>query len=212
MNIYWLGHSCFKIEGSKVVVVTDPYEKKKVGFRLPKVTADIVTISHDHLDHNAAKEVNGNPQIIKRPGEYEIKGAFVWGIPTYHDEKEGKDRGTNLIFLFNIDGLKIAHLGDLGHKLSDDQLDRLGEVDILMIPVGGVYTIDAKVASQVISQVEPRIVIPMHYKVPGLKVEVQGLKKFALEMGLKENNFQDKLKVTKKDLPQEETQVVLLRS
>ncbi|MFH1598148.1 MAG: MBL fold metallo-hydrolase [Patescibacteria group bacterium] len=212
MNISWLGHASFKMEGREATVVTDPFDKKRVGFRLPKVTADIVTISHDHLDHNSVKDVSGNPFVITKPGEYEIKNVFIRGIVTHHDQKEGQERGTNIIFSINMDGLKIAHLGDLGHKLSDEQLDHLGEIDILMIPVGGVYTIDAKAAVEVISQIEPRIVLPMHYKVPGLKVEVEGIKKFCSEMGLKENNYQDKLKITKKDLPQDETQVILLRS
>lgn len=210
MQITWLGQSCFKIQGKEVTVVTDPYNKE-LGLKLPRLFADILTVSHGHYDHSNIEAVSGNPFIISTPGEYEIKGVFIYGIPSFHDNKQGAERGPNTLYLFEFEGLKIVHLGDLGHLLIDDQLDKLQSVDILLIPVGGIYTINAEQASEVISQIEPRIVIPMHYKIPGLKENLDGISKFSKEMGIKETEAIDKLRITKKDLPQEETKVVILK-
>ena len=210
MNITWLGQACFKIQGKEVTVITDPYDKT-IGIKLPRLTADIVTVSHDHHDHNYLQGISGDSFIISSPGEYEVKGVFIYGIPSFHDNKQGAERGLNTIYLFEFEGLKIVHLGDLGHLLTDEQLDRMQSVDVLLIPVGGVYTINAEQASEVISQIEPRIVIPMHYKIPGLKINIDGLNKFSKEMGIKESDTIDKLRITKKDLPQEETKVIILK-
>jgi L-ascorbate metabolism protein UlaG (beta-lactamase superfamily) len=216
MTITWLGQSCFKIEekikGETVTVLTDPYTKE-VGFKLPKTRADIVTSSHDHFDHNNVGEVlgvdNDKPVIFDRPGEYEVKGVFVTGIGSYHDKKKGEERGKSTMFKFDIDGTRILHLGDLGTALSDYQLERIENVDILLIPVGGKYTIDGKEAAEIVKQIDPRIVIPMHYKIKGLNVEVESAEKFIKEMG---NNAQTlpKFKIAKKDLPQEKTELVVL--
>ena len=225
MTITWLGHACFKFQaklgGQDVTVVTDPFDPK-VGIRMPKVQADIVTVSHDHYDHNNLAAIKGEPArnashsdaggpfIIESPGEYEVKKVFVQGIPAHHDAKEGAERGSSIIYKFEIEGIKIAHLGDLGTILNDNQDALLDNVDILLVPVGGDVTIGAKQAVEVISQVEPRLVIPMHYKIPGLKVKLDGVDNFLKEMGAKNVEKLDKLRVQKKDLPSEETKVVLL--
>lgn len=214
MQIQWLGQSYFKIQiknkGEDVVIATDPYDKG-CGLKPPKVQADIVTLSHDHDDHNNLDAIKGEPFVIDIPGEYETKGVFIYGIKSFHDDKEGTERGVNTIHRIHAEGLTIGHLGDLGSDLDDKQLEKLGNIDILMIPVGGVYTIDAKKANELISKIEPRIIIPMHYKVSGLKDKLDGLDKFLKVSGLPSEEM-DKLKVTKKDLPQEETKVVVLKA
>ena len=214
MILTWLGHSCFKIQDKTsadgITVVTDPYDKK-VGFKAPNFEADVVTISHDHYDHNNAKSLRGEPFVIKAAGEYDVKGVAVQGVESYHDDKEGKDRGINVIYRIEIDDISIAHLGDLGHPLDDKQLDVLVGTDILLIPVGGKYTIDAKKAVEVVAQVEPRIVIPMHYNIPGLAIEgLDKVDKFLKEIGIKPTE-EDKLRISKKDLPVEDMEVVILK-
>jgi len=209
MYITWLGQSCFKIQGKEVTIVTDPHEPS-LGLKLPRMNADIVTVSHDHYDHNNSGAISGHPIVINTPGEYEVKKVFIYGIPSWHDDKQGAERGNNTIYLFEFEELKIAHLGDLGCALTDEQLEKLEGADILMIPVGGVYTLNAKGAAQVISQIEPRIVIPMHYKVPGLKVNIDGVDKFSRELGAKKAESIDKLRIIKRDLPAEETKIIIL--
>ncbi len=211
MIINWYGQSCFKIQGEKSTVITDPYGDS-IGLKLPRLAGDIVTVSHDHGDHNNSKAVKGaddkEPFVITGPGEYEIKDTFVYGIPSWHDNKQGQERGANTMYRIEIDGISIAHLGDLGHMLEDSQLEKLEGVDILMIPVGGVYTIDGKQATEVISQIEPRLVIPMHYNIKGLTAKIDKLDVFCKEIGVCPPNTVEKLKITKKDLPQEDLQVV----
>jgi len=211
MTITWLGHSCFKIEDKEVRVITDPFDAS-VGLKVPRLETDIVTISHDHQDHNNLEAIKGNSFIIRGPGEYEVKNVFVYGIPSYHDKSEGKERGTNTIYLIEMEDIKIAHLGDLGQSsLTNEQLESLDGVDILMIPIGGIYTINAKEAVDIINQIEPRIVIPMHYKVPGLKINLDGLDKFCKEIGICKKEAIDKLRITKKDLPVEEMEVLTMK-
>jgi L-ascorbate metabolism protein UlaG (beta-lactamase superfamily) len=212
MTITWLGQSCFKIQSGDVTVVTDPYNSD-VGFKLPRLTADIVTVSHEHYDHNnvaGVSGVNGAPFLISAPGEYEVKGVFVYGIPFWHDKSEGKDRGQSIAYRIEAEGISVAHLGDLGHTLSEEQVAELDGVDILLIPVGGKWTIGANEAVEIINEIEPRIVIPMHYKIPGLKVDVESVDKFLKEMGASKAEKLPKLKIAKKDLPQEEMKVILL--
>ena len=215
MQITRLGHSCFKIQtkttAGEVTIVTDPYNKE-IGFRMSKTTADIATVSHDHYDHNKVKEVHGDPFVVNGPGEYEVKNIFIHGVASFHDQQEGKERGGNIIYVvkFLDEDITIAHLGDLGHVLSDEQLEHLEKIDILLIPVGGKYTIDAKEAVEVINQIEPRIVIPMHYKTTGLKIDgLAGVDSFCEEVGACSEKM-NKLKISKKDLPQEETKVIVL--
>jgi len=218
VNIIWHGQSFFEIvsknkrEGETKIAI-DPYEPELVGLKFPKTEADIVLVSHNHKDHNNAKAVGGNPFIIDTPGEYEIKDVFIKAIPSFHDDSNGKERGQNIMFTIESEEMKVAFLGDLGQKeLTSQQIDDLGNVDVLIIPVGGIYTIGAKDASEVISQIEPGIVIPMHYKIPNLKVELDDISKFLKEMGGEGIEPLPKLKVSPKDLPgeDEEIKIVLL--
>lgn len=164
MKLKWLGHSAFVITSDTgIKLITDPYATDdRLSYGEIKESADLVTVSHDHSDHNNVSAVRGNPEIVR--GTTEIKGIKFRGIPTYHDEAKGQQRGKNTIFCFEVDGTKVCHLGDLGHTLGDKQIAEIGEVDILLIPVGGFYTIDATAASQVCDQLKPRVTIPMHYK------------------------------------------------
>ncbi|MFA5021764.1 MAG: MBL fold metallo-hydrolase [Patescibacteria group bacterium] len=216
MIITWFGQSCFKLEGQNCVLVTDPFDKT-LGLKLPRLATDVVTISHQHYDHNNLEGVKGlntdQPFIIDQPGEYEVKNIFIYGINSYHDANEGKDQGKNIIYRIEIDGISLAHLGDLGHTLTDEQVEKLEGVDILMIPVGGVYTINAKKATEIISQVEPRLVIPMHYDLPELKVKnkLDNVNSFCKEIGVCPKEKINKLKITKKDLPNDNMQVVIMQ-
>ncbi len=214
MTITWLGHSCFKIEekinGENVSLITDPFSKE-IGLKAPNVEADIVSVSHDHDDHNNVSSLRGNPFIIDCAGEFDVKGIIVEGIRSFHDDKDGSERGDNIIFRFDIEGISLAHLGDLGDALDNKQLEKLGGVDVLFIPVGGKYTLDAKKAVEVISQIEPRIVIPMHYKTEDLKIDIDGVDKFVKELGI-EPNYEEKFKISKKDLPSEDMNLVIFKN
>ncbi len=213
MIITWLGQSAFKLQdkisSDGITVVTDPYGKE-TGLKMPSFEADIVTVSHNHADHNNVEALRGKPFVIDCAGEYDTKGILIEGIDSYHDEEEGKLRGGNIIYRIEIDDISIVHLGDLGHVLTNEQLEKLVGTDILLIPVGGKFTLDAKKAVEVISQIEPRIVIPMHYKVDGLAYEdFDSIEKFVKELGI-EPSREEKLKISKKDLPQEEMELVIL--
>jgi L-ascorbate metabolism protein UlaG (beta-lactamase superfamily) len=212
MHLTYLGHSCFKIQDKTtsdgVTVLTDPYDKS-VGLRAPSLEADIVTISHDHADHNNKGAVRNTPFVVDTAGEYDVKGILIEGTDSFHDEKNGAERGHNIIFRFTVDDVSIVHLGDLGHILDTKQLEHLSGADILLVPVGGKYTLDAKKAVEVVSQIEPRIVIPMHYKTEGIKLEIDGVEKFIKELGLKPR-YEDKLKISKKELPVEDMELVVL--
>lgn len=213
MIITSLGHSCFKLQdkigSGGVTLITDPYDKE-TGLKLPSLEADIVTISHDHHDHNNLEAIKGKPFIIDSAGEYDTKGILVEGIDSYHDEEAGKLRGDNTIYRIEIEDISIVHLGDLGHILDNSQLEKLVGTDILLIPVGGKFTLDAHKAVEVISQIEPRIVIPMHYKTEGLNVDgLDSVEKFIKELGI-EAHYEEKLKITKKELPQEDMELVIL--
>lgn len=209
MEVMWYGHACFRLRDRNITIVTDPYGKS-IGYSLPRIQANVVTISHGHADHNYVEGIKGDPKIIDGPGEYEVRGVFITGIPTFHDARKGAKRGKNTVFLFEFNDLTICHLGDLGHVPTQSQIEALSEVDVLLIPVGAVYTINAAQAAEIVSLLEPRLVIPMHYKTPALDIKLDGVSKFLKEMGLKRLAPQDSLKVTKSTLP-EETQVVLLQ-
>lgn len=209
MEINWLGHSCFRLRAREGTVVTDPFSKES-GYEWSRPRADIVTISHEHDNHNQAQRVAGEPKVLRGPGEYEISNIFVTGIATFHDNKKGAERGANTIYLIEAEDLKICHLGDLGHVPNETQAEALADLDVLMVPVGGNSTISPAQAAEVVSQLEPRIVIPMHYKTKAFAGKLDNLDKFLKEMGLKSTEEQDSLKVTKNSLP-EETQVVVLK-
>jgi len=167
MKVKWLGHAAFLItsdEGTKII--TDPYQPGMFGLDYGKIeeAADIVVVSHDHPDHNYVQGVPGNPQVVKGSGSHKAKGIEFKGIPSYHDDSSGSERGPNDIFCFTVNGVRVCHMGDLGHTLSDRQVADIGEVDVLLIPVAGTYTVDAAAANKVVGQVKPRVVIPMHFK------------------------------------------------
>ncbi len=215
MNIQHLGHSCFKLQGKdskgeNLTIVTDPFGKE-YGLRMPSTEADIVTISHDHKDHNNISAVRGDSYVINTAGEYEIKDAFIQGIDSAHDDKDGKERGSNIIYRISIEDVVVTHLGDLGDVLNNKQIEALQGTDILMVPVGGTYTLDAKKAVEVINQIEPRMVIPMHYKVSGLKLDIAGVDKFIKEIGIKPTE-EEKLKISKKDLSSEDMELIVFKS
>ncbi|OGY30112.1 MAG: hypothetical protein A3F35_03325 [Candidatus Woykebacteria bacterium RIFCSPHIGHO2_12_FULL_45_10] len=210
MDISWLGHASFKLKGKAATVVTDPFDER-VGFKFPKTEADIVTVSHGHFDHNAASAVGGEPFVIDGPGEYEIKAVSVIGVESFHDEKKGAERGKNTLFNIQMEGVNIAHLGDLGQEaLTTEQIEELGNVDILLIPVGGYYTIDGAAAAKIVAQLEPKIVIPMHFAASGVAIkEIEGVEKFLKEMAKEAPEKLPKMVISKEKLP-EELQLVLL--
>ncbi len=186
-----------------------------MGFKFPKVEAEIVTISHDHQDHNQKELVGGKPYVIAGPGEYEVKGVSVFGLQTFHDESQGEKRGINTAYRIELEEISLCHLGDLGHSLSSNQLGELNGVDILFVPTGGVYTIGPKRAVEVITQIEPKIVVPMHYRAPEQKdnetfAQLSGVDEFLKEIG-EEVNPQPKLIVSRDQLPAEREVLVLER-
>lgn len=212
MEISWLGHSCFQLRGKQVTLVTDPFTPQPGDEqRLSKLNASIVTVSHNHSGHNFVEGVGGNPRAVRAPGEYEISDILITGVAAYHDDQQGKELGRNTIYVIHMDDIVICHLGDLGHSLQEEQLEEVADADVLLIPISGQHTINATKAAEVISQVEPRIVIPMHYRpAPGGVPEPGGaLDKFCREMDIKTVNLQQKLSVTRSNLPVE-TQVVFL--
>lgn len=178
MKIQYLGHSSFILTASTgTAIVTDPYSSK-IGFAMPKVSADAVTVSHHHFDHDNAGAVGGNPQILDRAEKYALNGVEIEGINSYHDNACGKLRGENVIFKFIMDGMTICHLGDLGEACSEELICRIHHADILLIPVGGNYTIDAKTAREYVDRLMPKVVIPMHYRTKDLKVDIEKLDEF----------------------------------
>lgn len=211
MEIIHLGHSAFRIKGKQTSLVMDPFDGSFVGFPFPKhISADIVTISHDHKDHAAKEEVEGNPYVVHGPGEYEIKGVSIIGISSFHDGKKGADRGKNTIYHIEVDGVNIVHLGDLGAMLSSADVDALDGVDILFIPVGGDVTLNASDAANLVSDIEPSIVIPMHYQTDKHGKGFQTLAPvadFLKAMG-KEPTVVSKLVITKDKIPAERQVIV----
>lgn len=212
MVITWYGQSCFKLQSGELVGVIDPFGKE-IGLTPPRFRADFVLITHPHSDHANKDTIPESPFVIEGPGEYEIKGVAVRGLQTYHDNAEGKERGLNTIYMIEMEGMKICHLGDFGEKeMRDDILEKIGDVDILLIPVGGYSTISGEDAARIANKIEPRIVIPMHYKIPGLKAPLESAEKFLKEMGARSAEAEEKLVIKAKDLPQEEMRVVVLRT
>jgi len=215
MNIIWHGQSFFEIvtkdkENKELKIVMDPFDES-IGLKVPKTEARILLITHQHSDHSNKKAISGTPFLIEEPGEYEINGVYVKGIPAFHDNIQGKEREDIIVYLIETEDIKICHLGDFGQKeLTSEQLDQLGDIDILMVPVGGVYTIDAKGASKIISQIEPKLVIPMHYQIPKLKLKLNSLEQFLKEIGSPVIEPQKKLKVRSFNLPKEKMEIAVL--
>ena len=180
MKIKWLGHASFLVTSNNgIKVITDPYEPiLGMNYKPIDESADIVTVSHGHGDHNNVAAVQGNPPVIDESTPVEVKGIKFRGIDTYHDDSGGSERGPNIIFCFDVDGVNVCHLGDLGHDLDDETIEKLGPVDILFIPVGGTYTIDADQAWKLVQKIKPRITVPMHYKIEGLSLPITGIDLF----------------------------------
>jgi len=211
MEIIWLGQACFRIRTTHGIVITDPYPPD-IGYTMGKQNARMVTVSHNHPDHSYTQGVTGEFRVVDRPGEYEVSGILVIGISTFHDNEQGKQRGKNTIYLIETDDVSICHLGDLGQVLTTRQIDDLGPIDILMLPVGGQTTINASQAVEIVRQIEPKVVIPMHYKTPDLKLnnlEFDTVDRFLTELGHPGITPQPKLSITKSSMP-EIMQVVLL--
>jgi len=220
MIITYHGHSCFKLKGKNGSLVTDPYDGS-VGFSMPSLSADIVTISHDHYDHNNSKDVSGTarrkkPFLIDSLGEYEVGGISIFGKKSFHDGEGGEKTGVNRIFVITVDEIRICHLGDLGHELDENLLNEIGDVDVLLLPVGGVYTITAKQAVAVAKALEPSFIVPMHFKTSAHNQEkfgeMQELEEFIKEFGAEKVEKVDKLKVEKDRLPEEKELVIIERT
>jgi len=208
MDINWLGHACFRIKGRQATVITDPYSPG-LGYSLGKPTAHIVTISHQHPGHSYVEGIGGDPKSITDPGEYEIRDVLITGIATFHDRERGKTGGKNVVYLIEVDDVSVCHLGDLGHVLTAGQVEEIGNVDVLLLPVGGVSTINAPMAAEVVRQLEPKAVVPMHYKTEALNRELEPVDRFLKEIGVKQVDSQPNLSLTKSNLPAS-TQVFLL--
>ena len=208
MEITWLGQSCFRIRGREATVVTDPCPPSS-GHSIGKPTANVVTVSHGHENHSFVKAVAGKPTVLGRPGEYEIHGAFMTGVRTYHDATKGAVHGPNVSFVIEMEDVRVCHLGDLGHTPTPEQVEEMSGVGVLLIPVGGHTTIDAPTAAEVVNIIEPAIVVPMHYRTADIQSELATLDRFLKEMGAKDLEPQPKLAVNRRSLPHE-TQVVLL--
>ncbi len=208
MDIDWFGHSCFRLREQGITVITDPYDKS-IGYAVPKIKGDIVTVSHESPGHNNVGAVKGEPKVLNKPGEYEVKGVFISGVQTWLEVVKGQPKEENIVFVFEFPGLTVCHLGDLAKVLTQAQVEALPDIDVLLVPVGGHSALDADKAAEVISLLEPRIVIPMHYRTPASAVELDPLGKFLKEMGVTEQAPQDTLRVTRSELP-EETQTIIL--
>jgi len=212
MEITWYGHSCFRLtERNYATVVTDPFDNKSIGYDTLKLKSDIVTISHDAPGHNNADAVKSTSHVIDGAGEFEIGGVFITGVATDGGSKKKNKEGgaSNTIFVFDYDGITVAHLGDLKHAPTQSEIELLGTVNVALVPVGGGTGLNAAKAAEVISMLEPNLVIPMHYSTPATKLSLDALNKFLKEMGLSKVDAQPSLKVTRSSLP-DETHVVVL--
>jgi L-ascorbate metabolism protein UlaG (beta-lactamase superfamily) len=215
MKITWHGQSLFQITTSserntQVNIVIDPFDQS-TGLRIPKLKADILLVTHAHPDHNNIGAVSGDPVLIEGPGEYESRNIFIYGIDSMHDNSQGKEMGRNTIYTIENEDIRICHLGDIGQKeLTEEQLEKIGDVDILMIPVGGNFTIGAEDAIKMMSQIEPKITIPMHYAIPKLKIKLDPLNKFLKGFGIKPIQPINKLSIKKKDISSEEAKIIVL--
>ncbi len=214
MDIKYIGHSSFFIRTRDAKIVTDPFNPTSVGLKYPKTEADIVTLSHLHDDHNYMEGIKGEPLFIDWPGEFEKNKVRIFGFQTFHDKKKGEERGPNTMFKFEADNLSVLHCGDLGHLLEDSMIEEIGSVDILLIPTGGFYTINAQEAAKVVNEIEPALVIPMHYQQSGmneeLAVNMQPVTDFLKEIGAADTQPVDKLSIKKEDLNPEELKVVVM--
>jgi L-ascorbate metabolism protein UlaG (beta-lactamase superfamily) len=207
VEITWLGHSCFSIKGKEKIIITDPCPPH-LGCLLNNPHADIVTVSHFHPGHSYIEGVANNPKQIKGPGEYEIGKTFITGIATFHDNERGKIRGKNTVYAIEIDGISLCHLGDLGHPLTSQLIEELGSIDVLFLPVGEISTISVDTATEIVKQVNPRVILPMHYKTEK-RDDLQPVDKFLRRMGIREVERRANLSFTQSSLPTSMQTVVL---
>lgn len=183
MKLQWYGHACFLLTAENGTrILTDPCAPK-TGHDLHDIACEGITSSHGHYDHNYFEAAVGSPAILNEAGSYELGGIRITALPCFHDEEQGAKRGTNLIFVYEIDGLRVAHLGDLGHQLSEELIAAIGKLDILLCPIGGIYTVDAAGAAKVAAVLQPKVFVPMHYKTPALTLNIGGLDEFLAQMG-----------------------------
>ena len=209
MDIVWLGHSCFRLRAREAAIITDPCPKS-TGYNMGRPTADIVTVSNEHEGHNAVAGVAGSPRVLRGPGEYEVAGVLITGIRTYHDNQRGAERGTNTAFAIEAENIRVCHLGDLGHQPTPEQVDAMGRVDILLVPLGGGSALDAAAAAETVSLLEPKLVIPMHYATSASTRKLDSLDRFLKETGTSPSEtLESRLSVRRTSLPHE-TQVVVL--
>lgn len=208
MEITWLGHCCFRLRAKEATVVTDPCDKT-TGYSLGRPTGDLVTVSINDPAHNYVAGVAGTPRVIDGPGEFEIAGASVVGVTTYRDKEKGGVAGRNVTYVIDLEDLRICHLGGIGHVPTSDQLEEIGPVDILLVPVGGGNSLDAPPAAEAVSLIEPKLVIPMHFQTDIEKSKLDPIDRFLKEMGAKTTETHAKIAVTRSSLP-EETQVLIL--
>ncbi len=210
MEITWYGHSCFRLtERNYITVVTDPFDNKIVGYDPLKLKAEIVTVSHDAPGHNNSDAVKGTTHVLTGPGEFEIGGVFITAVQTDSASKKAKDNVRNTIYVFDYDGITVAHLGDLQKIPTQSEIELLGTVNVALVPVGGGTSLNAAKAAEVISMLEPNLVVPMHYATPDAKIKLDEINKFIKEMGLSKQDAQPSLKVSRTSLPSE-THVVVL--
>jgi L-ascorbate metabolism protein UlaG (beta-lactamase superfamily) len=211
MRIKWLGHACFVIESNQgIKVLTDPYKvEKNIKYTTIDEEADIILVSHDHWDHNNTSVVKGDPVIINKSGKKKIKGISITGVSSYHDNSMGRDRGPNTIYTISIEGMNVCHLGDLGHILNQDQINEIGSVDILLIPVGGTYTIDSSEATIVCGQLKPRIVIPMHFRNEKCEFPVDDVTPFIKDKKAVERTNSSEITIEQSDF-KDDTRIIVL--
>lgn len=207
-EIRWYGHNCFRIRAKEATVLTDPVGKR-TGYALPKQTTDIVTLSHDHPGHANLEAVKPDFQTINGPGEYELNGVFITGIRTYHDKEKGAELGYNTVYLIEVENLKFAHLGDLGHQLSDGQIEQLNSVDVLFVPAGGGPVLAPAEMAELIAAISPKVVIPMQYRTTRGDAERESIEPFMKHLGVEMLAPVEKLTLKSSDLS-DQTQVVLL--
>jgi L-ascorbate metabolism protein UlaG (beta-lactamase superfamily) len=204
----WFGHNCFRIRAREATMITDPVDRS-TGYVMPKQTADVVTISHDHKGHSNLAAIKPEYKVISEPGEYEMHDVFVTGIRTYHDDKRGSERGYNTVYLIEVEGLVICHLGDLGHALTDEQAEAMSNVDVLLVPAGGGDVLDVNQAAEVVGQLEPKIVIPMQYATSIGDTRLGGLDAFSKALGVEAPAPEEKYALKQSDLSEAMRIVVL---
>lgn len=204
LQIRWHGHACFEITND-IKLITDPHDGRSIGIPTPSAKADIILISHNHYDHNSAKTVmkDDTKVVNSEEGKKKILGIDIEGIESYHDDAKGAKRGKNIIYKFKVEDITFCHLGDLGCLPDQDTINKLGEIDVLFIPVGGTFTLDAEEAWKVIEMIKPRIIIPMHYKIPGLSLPISGVESFLEKNTYRILNVGNEIEIERNELPEE---------